>query len=52
MAQRIKSSLTIGLAFEQLETVNLPFDLPLTPLVRQSGQDSCLVALDSSSTGP
>src|SRR5581483_11977510 len=46
MAQQIKSSLTIGLAFEELETMNMTLHLPLTPLVRQSGQDGVLVALD------
>ena len=52
MAQQIKSSLTIGLALEQLETMDLPFHLSLTPLVRQSSQDSCLVTLDASGEGP
>jgi hypothetical protein len=51
MSQQVKSSTPIRLAFEQLEAIDLPFDLTLTPLVGESGQDSYLVALDACGKG-
>jgi hypothetical protein len=47
MSQEVKSCSTIGLSFEQLETMDLSFNLSLTPLVGESGEDGCLVALDA-----
>ena len=52
MVQQVKSCSTIGLAFEQLETIDLPFHLSLTPLVGESNGDGCLVALDACGKSP
>src|SRR5579875_1042614 len=52
MAKQVESRTSIGLAFDELETVDLPFSLALTPLMSESRLDGVLVALDACGKRP
>jgi hypothetical protein len=50
-AKEVKVRTTIHLALNQLQTIHLPFSLPITPRRLQGGANSSIVLLDSGGEG-